>query len=189
MVKKLTTYSYLEPFLNYSVEQIHLSQIAKQLSLPHPTVRQHMNEFQRLGVIKKTSLGKLSMHHLNKDSPLITDILVLAEKDRLIRKASTSLLLAEVIQFLHTLNNVHEILIFGSSCEDVKKARDVDVLIVGKTKINTSIIEKRIGKKIHVIQVPNINKVTPALKEEIKKKHLLIKNSEKLIQWLRYTGV
>lgn len=184
MVKKLTMYSYLESFLNYNSEGIHLSEISKKLNQPHPTVRQYLNEFQEQGILRKINKGKLSIYSLNKDSQLIIDLLVLAEKDRLIRKASNELILKEVVHFLHSLTGVKEILLFGSSCEDSKKAKDIDVLIVGKTKIQPSLIEKKIGKKLHLVQVSDLNKVSSALKEEIKKKHLIVKNSEDLIQWL-----
>jgi predicted nucleotidyltransferase len=76
-------------------------------------------------------------------------------------------------------------LIFGSASEDFDKARDIDLLIIGKTdETKIKKISSRLNKELHIISVPKISKVSKTLKEEIIKKHLIIQGSESIVRWM-----
>lgn len=183
MVNKLTIWSFLEPLL-YSQEFLHLAEISRELKSPHATVRKHLNEFEKQGIVIKKTKGRLTLYKLNYSNPLIIDYLILAEKEKLVRKCQESLILKEIVSFFNEFEN-KEILLFGSVTENTKKANDIDLLIIGdvaKDKIKD--FEKKFDLKFHVIDVKSLEQVTKSLKEEIIKKHLIIQGSESIIKWM-----
>ncbi len=183
MEEKLTIWSYLEPFL-LTREPLHLADISQRLKRPHPTVRQYLHLFEQDGILTKTIKGRLTLYALNRSSPLLIDTLVLGEKERLLRVCKKNLLLGELNSFLHqSLSENHKALIFGSSVSDFKKAHDVDLLVVGK-QISVAVFENKFNIKIHLIHVNALSTVTDPLREEIRKRHLLIQGSEELLTWL-----
>jgi len=183
MVKKVTMWGFLEPLL-YLKESIHLAEISRKLKSPHVTVRKHLNYFEKQGVVIKEIKGRLTNYKLNYSNNLLMDYLVLIEKNKLIRKCHSDLLMGEIVSFLHD-NLGREILIFGSSVENLKNANDIDVLITGeKSKKNFKDFEKKFGVKFHIISPKKLEEVSDSLKEEIKKAHILIQNSEIIIKWM-----
>jgi len=186
MVQKLTKtkYYYLKSFLDFTQNEKHLAEISKELGEPHPTVRRHLNEFESKGFIKKSNKGRLTFYKLNKENPLILDLLVLVEKENLLNKLSKNLILNEVVNYLHEKNVSKEILIFGSACNDIKKANDLDLLVVGGMNLLFKELENKINKKIHLLNVKSLKEIKDSLKIEIKKNHLLVEGSESLLKWL-----
>jgi len=109
--------------------------------------------------------------------------LALSEKEKLIRKCQENLILKEVVNLLHKLEN-KEILLFGSITES-KKTNDIDVLIIGESvKDKIKDFEKKFGLKIHMIDLDSLEKVSKSLKSEIIKKHLIIQGTESVIKWM-----
>ena len=187
MVKKLTI-NPLEPFLTRPHEKLHLAEISRLLNEPHPTVRQWLNSLEKKGVLKKSNQGRLTLYSLNMENPSIVNYLIIAEKNKIIRKCEQWLVLGEIVN--HIIANFNEnikVLIFGSAAESFNSANDIDMLIVGKQDLKgLSNISKRLNKRIHPIKINNLNKVSKALRSEIIKKHLLIKGSEDFVKWLMW---
>jgi predicted nucleotidyltransferase len=165
---------------------LHLADISRELKLPHTNVRQYMAEFEKKGILKKTILGRLSFYQINKEAPMIEDYLSILEKSKLINKSQNNLRLKELASSLHKDAVGVSCLIFGSSAENEKTSNDIDLLVVGKKDISAVVkgVEARINKKIHLVHVPSLLDVSDALKEEIRKKHLIINGSEEIIRWL-----
>ena len=84
-----------------------------------------------------------------------------------------------------TLEEGSKALIFGSAAEEFQTANDVDVLIAGRGDAN-GIRErgKTLGKETHIIQVKTLAKVSPALRSEVIKKHILINGTEEFVRWM-----
>lgn len=127
------------------------------------------------------------MYRLNYNCSVIVDVLVLVESERKLREKS--LVLREVIYGLREILDVGSIaLIFGSAVENVKKAEDVDLLVVGKlsseAKKKVKKIEGKINKSVHVVEVESLGDVSGALREEVRKKHLIVQGSENIVRWL-----
>ncbi|MFW5846579.1 MAG: hypothetical protein ACOCUU_00325 [Nanoarchaeota archaeon] len=180
MVKKVTKWTFLEPFLRTS-EELHLLDISRQLRENHATVRNYLNDFEKIGILEKRNKGRLTLYRLIKENPLIIDYLCLAEKDKLIRKTKDNNILKELVSLLHKETNKPTI-IFGSAVEDLKKANDIDILTTGN--LDEEELEKIIRRKIHLVKISSLNKVTDSLKNEILKKHLIINSSEEVLKWL-----
>lgn len=185
MVKKVTNANYLviQPLL-YGEEWKHLAELSRAVGMPHVTARLYLAKLEEEGIVIKSKKGRLTLYKLNYANPLILDSIVLVEKEKLLQKCKHSLLLKEIVGFLHTLGS-KEIIIFGSAVEDIKNARDIDLILTGNMKKKTLLeAEKKIGIKFHLIRVNSLDNITFALKEEIKKKHLIISNTEGVVKWM-----
>ncbi len=185
MVEKVTIWHYLEPFLD-NRESLHLADISKRLKKPHPTVRQQLNYFEKLGILIKSYKGRLTLYKLNRTNPLIIDYLSMSEKEKTLMKSRENLILTELILFLHNhLTEQNTSLIFGSASADFKKANDIDLLITGTfNKDELKSFEKMYNIAIHLINAKDLNSISETLKEEILKKHLIIHGSEAITKWL-----
>ena len=133
MVKKVSIWSILEPLL-YLNEPLYLRELSKMLKKPHTTLRKQFQFFEKLGVITKSKKGRLSLYQINYESPLITDVVSIVEKEKVVRKCRSEPLVREVISFLHEHMIDNEIIIFGSFAENSRKANDVDLVVLGKIK-------------------------------------------------------
>jgi predicted nucleotidyltransferase len=185
MVNKLTItkYSVLEPLL-YSEEWKHLAEISREVGMPHVTARLHLNDFEHDGILSKTKKGRLTLYKLNYNNPFLINYIVLIEMEKLIRLCNTNLILKEIINFLQQLEN-KDIVIFGSSAVNPKEANDIDIIVTGLLDRDyTKTFEDKMSIKMHIISVKSLRDVKIALKNEIKNKHLIIKNSEEVIKWM-----
>ena len=185
MVNITTIWSYLEPFLE-TREYLHLAEVSQRLHQPHSTVRQYLNALEQQGVLAKSVKGRLTLYKLNLSFPLLVDYLALAEKERLIMHCRTHTLIHELVSFLHAhLKEENKALIFGSAAINAKKAGDMDILVTGKIDQEPLLrFGDTFSLQIHLITVKRLGEVTPGLKEEIRKKHLIIQGSEEIIQLL-----
>lgn len=182
MVNNITKLFVLEPLL-FKQEWTHLAEISRELKIPHPTARVYLNNFEREGVIIKQTKGNLTLYKLNYSNPIITDYIILVEKNKLINKCSKEVLLKEIVSFLHKLDN--PTIIFGSGSINIKNANDIDLIIIDNfDKHSFKEFEKKHGIKFHLMNLKKLEEISPTLKEEIKKKHLIINNSEELIKWM-----
>ena len=182
MVNNITTLSVLEPLL-FKQEWIHLAEISRELKMPHPTARIYLNDFEKEGVVIKQIKGRLTLYKLNYSNLLIIDYLILVEKNKLIKKCSKELLLKEIVSFLHESDN--PTIIFGSASIDLKNANDIDLIIIGDFEKNKfKEFERKHDIKFHLINMKKLEEISLSLKEEIKKKHLIVQDSEKIIKWM-----
>ncbi len=187
MVQKVTMLSVLDPFLSRPFSGLHLAEISREIKQPHPTVRQHLNDLEKRGVLRKSTKGRLTIYSLNCDNPLIVHYLSISEKNRMIVASESDLILKELILFLNSgLCEGNIAVIFGSAVGDIKRANDIDLLVTGNTRILEKVdaFAEKINRKIHVVNVPSLGRVSPALKNEILKKHLIVQGVDVVLKWL-----
>ncbi|MEM2139042.1 MAG: hypothetical protein QXM96_02730 [Candidatus Woesearchaeota archaeon] len=184
MVKKLTIYSALWPFLHKPKEKIHLNELARELSMNHTSLRLRLNELEKKAILKKETRGKLSLYYLNFNNPVLFYYLVNSENEKLIYFSEKWLRLKELISFFNEQNETNLVLIFGSASKDFDQAEDIDILYIGNIdKNNLDLIKKRYNLELHLIQVKNLEDISITLKEEIIKKHLIIKGADLFLRW------
>ena len=175
----------LEPFASRPREALHLADIARQLNMPHPTVRLHLARLEKQGILRKSTKGRLTLYALNFSDPLLCDCLLIMEKNRILTMCEKNVLVKEFIGLLDENIPAAEIFIFGSSVKEPKGADDIDLLVIGRcdTKKITA-FSKRYNKPIELLHVATKDKITTTFKNEIIKKHLLVSGSEQTIRWL-----
>ena len=181
MVEKRTTWLYLEPLLFDDWK--HLAEISKKVKKNHSVVRQHLSDFEKNGILKKKIVGRLTMYKFNYENSLIIDIISLVEKERIVFREK-DLIFKEMVGLIHSLD-VSIALVFGSFVDNPKKAEDIDLLLIGwidKKEIKK--IEEKLNKKIHLINIESLKDVSEGLREEIRKRHLIINGVEGVIRWL-----
>lgn len=185
MVNKITILSVLEPLL-YSKEFMHLADISRKLRVPHTTLRNYMNNLEKLSVTIKQLKGRLTMYKLNYANPLVEDFIQLAEKWKLVNRCQKEMLLKEIAQFAHENLKDSKVIIFGSAVEDIKKANDVDLLVIGKSDMRDRIklLGKRLNMEFHIISLKNLDDVSQGLKNEIITKHIMINGTEDFVRWM-----
>ena len=184
MVKKMTDWSVLEPFLNAPAQELHLALLAQKRREPHTTLRLKLAPFVEEGVLKTRKAGNMTLFRLNKEHPNLIEHLVIAEKLKLLAACRTEPLLREFSRFLRekTADGTIAIL-FGSATTKAKTAHDFDLLVIGEPPVFTEFSE-RYRKEVHLINVKRTDRITSALKQEILKNHLLLTGSEDAMRWL-----
>ncbi len=187
MVKKITKYNIIACFLNDYSKKFYLRELASLLDKPHQTIKPYVEELVKEQVLVKIQRKNLVEYNLNLQSRKIWDYLIIAEKERLIKKldseAAMKILFERLSDFL--FNNTF--IIFGSSVDKIKKGSDIDLLLIGKSNIDKVIseFEEIYNKKIHKIKVSSLNKINTTLTKEIYKKHLILNNTEQVINFFR----
>ncbi|HLC55343.1 MAG TPA: hypothetical protein VJJ75_02295 [Candidatus Nanoarchaeia archaeon] len=191
MAKIITIWRALEPML-YSDDFTHLADIARKLRLHHTTVRKYLGTFEEEGIIIKKIKGRLTLYKLNEANPLLKDYLQIIEKERLVNQCLENKLLREIVGFFHAVASGWKVVMFGSAVENIKKANDIDILLVGnghKIEMIAFYREMRAFKSkwgidVQVVHCKDFSEVNKPLKREIRKKHLFIEGAEETIQWM-----
>ena len=172
----------LECFISNSHEKITASQTAKKHKLNQKSVYLFFEQLETQGILMSEEQGKNKLYSLNQNNKeLIKQFLCAIEHLRTLffyNKNPNIKFLAE-----HLVQHIKGIAaIFGSYAKSTQKATsDLDLFIIGKFNekeilqiANTFNIEVNIKHK-------NTFK-EDTLTKEIKKHHILIKNTEKFIQ-------
>lgn len=179
MVNNLTIMS---PFLNKPFEKLHLADLSRETNIPHPTARLHLEELVNENILIKTHKGRLTLYELNFNNHQLIDYLTILEKQKLIKKCD-DLLFNELVEELKKLKK--DCLIFGSASKNLKKATDIDIIILSK-KIPKKIenISKKLNKNLHCLNIISLNQINSALRAEILNKHLIVNGTERFLKWL-----
>jgi hypothetical protein len=180
MVKKITKWFYLQPFL-FEKEPLHLLDISRKIKENHATTRKYLNDFAKEGLLRITQKGRLTLYEINKDFPLLISYISIAEKEHLIKKCSENKIFKELVHDLQK-NATKPIIIFGSSAINFAKAEDIDIICLENIKLEN--IQKKYTKKFHTIQVKKLSDIQETLKKEIEKKHITIYGVEEVVKWL-----
>lgn len=185
MVIKNTKWFYLQPFL-FSDEALHLLDISRKLNENHTTVRNHLNNFVKEGLLKVYYKGRMVFYKINFDFPLVVDYLSIAEKEFLITKCNLNKIFRELIFDVQMVSS-KPVVFFGSSVKNFLKAEDIDLITLEELKLDE--LNNKYNKEFHVLRVSSLKKISVALRNEILKKHVIVNGVEEVVKWLRLVGV
>jgi len=185
MVKKVTKAKIIVQFVNDYDKKYYLRELAVLLKKPHQTIKPYIEELVKERILIKNQRENIVEYGLNFKSKQTYDYLVIAEKERLIERLDEDTLLKVLFEKLSDFFINNTFLIFGSSVEKIKKGSDIDLLVIGSSNSNRTIdeIEEVYNKKIHKIQVNNLNKLNNTLIKEIYNKHLMFNNTEQIVRF------
>lgn len=184
MVKKITIW-ILELFLNDYSKRYYLRELATLLKKPHQTIKPYLEELAKEGILIKNKKKNILEYSLNFKDKKIYDYLVLAEKGKLINRLREDALIRILFEKLSGFFDKNTFIIFGSAADKILKGSDIDLLVIGRQKVSKEIkiFENTYNKKIHKIQIANMEKLTLTLIKEIYKKHLILNNTEQIIRF------
>jgi len=185
MVKKVTKSKIICLYANDYDKRYYLRELAFLLEKSHQTIKPYVEKLVKEGILAVKKRKNIIEYNLNFKSRQIYDYLVIAEKEKLIKRLEQDTLLGILFEKLSYFFISNTFLIFGSSVERLQKGSDIDLLIIGKSNINKIIneIEEVYNKKIHKVQVSDLNKLNNTLIKEIYKKHLIFNNTEQIIRF------
>lgn len=185
MVRKITKSKIIEQYLNNYGKTFYLREIAELLKKPHQTIKPHIEELVKEKIINKTKRKNIVEYSLNLKNKHLQDYIIIAEKEKTIEKINQEPLLKILFEKLSIHFNKNTFIIFGSATNKIEKNSDIDLLIIKNEKTDKTIknFEEVYNKKIHKIQIININKLTPTLLKEIYKKHIILNNTEEIIRY------
>ncbi len=132
-------------FLN-SMNEFHLNEIARRISMSPSTVYKEMDNIFPLGLVKKRKQGNLVLYKINKNSTIYNELRKIFLKYELAGELIKKELSKEKIKFA---------LIFGSIAKgEETDASDVDLLVIGSIvegdlMESVAELERRIGREIH----------------------------------------
>ena len=188
MVNKITKTKIIRLFANNYEKRYYLREIASLLKKPHQTVKPYVESLTKERILIKNQRKNIVEYTLNFNNNQLIDYLVIAEKERLIKRLNEDTLLKTFLEKISAYFIKNTFLIFGSSTEKIQRSSDIDLLIIGnvnKSRIEKSIseFEKIYNKKIHKVQISDLSKLTHALTKEIYKKHLIFNNTEQIVRF------
>lgn len=185
MVKKVTAPKIVEQFINNYNKKYYLREFADLLKKSHQTIKPYVEQLVKENILIKNQRKNLVEYELNFKNKQIYNYLVISEKEKLTERLNKNPLLKILFEKLSSFFMQNTFVLFGSFAENSEKKLDIDLLIIGKTNLNKALseIEEIYNKKIHKIQIDNLNKLDMVLVKEIYKKHLIFNNTEQIIRF------
>jgi len=178
----------LESFISNTDDKITASQIAKNHNLNQKSVYLFMEELEKESIMTSEIQGKNKLYYLNKDNKeIVKQFLCSIEHLRTIffyqKHPSLKLIIQKILPYIDDIAAI-----FGSYAKNTqKKTSDLDIFIAGNYD------EKEIASISSTFNIDiNIKRQTSfkedTLTKEVKKNHILIKNTEQFIreanQWI-----
>lgn len=182
----------LDTFISNTDEKITASQIAKKNSLNQKSVYLFMEELEKIGIVTSEMQGKNKLYQLNKSNKeLAKQFLCAIESLRTLyfyqQNPNIKLIIQKILPYINGIAAI-----FGSYARNTQKeTSDLDIFIAGEYD------EKEITSVTNTFNVDiNIKHQTSfredTLTKEIRKSHILIKNTEQFIQeanpWINLVG-
>ena len=185
MVKKFTKFDIIEQYLNDYDKRYYLRELAYLLKKPHQTIKPYVEELVKEGILIKNHRKNIVEYNLNFKNNKLYDYITISEKQISMKKIEENIILRILFEKLSSFLAEATFIIFGSSVNKINKESDIDLLIIGKKDIQSVIdeFEEVYNKRIHKIQIDNLNKLNKVLIKEIYKKHLIFNNTEQIIRF------
>lgn len=185
MVRKITEHLIISLYLNDYSKKYYLRELASLLKKPHQTIKPYVEELVKERILIKNKRKNITEYCLNFKNKNIYDYLIISEKQKLIEKLHQEVILNILYEKLSSSFKENTFIIFGSAVNKIKESADIDILIIGKKNISKDIedFEQIYNKKIHKVQVLDIEKLTLTLIKEIYKNHVVLNNTEQIIRF------
>ena len=185
MINKITKTNIVELFLSDYGKKYYLREIASLLKKPHQTIKPHLEGLVKEKILLKEKRKNLVEYFLNLKERKICDALTIAEKEKLMKRLEEDVHLKVLYEKLFPFFTDNTFIVFGSAAEKIKEGSDIDLLIIGKKNIDNALkdFEEIYSRKLHKVQVANLEELDLTLVKEIYKKHLIFNNTEQIIRF------
>lgn len=185
MVKKITKAEIIKHYLNNYNKKYYLRELSSLLKRPHQTIKPYVSKLVKEEILIENRRKNIVEYSLNFKNKRTYDYLTIAEKEKLIERLEEDKILNILFEKLSGFFEKNTFVIFGSAVDQTKEANDIDLLVIGRQNISKEIknFEQIYNKKIHKVQIRDIEKLTSPLIKEIYKKHLILNNTEYIIRF------
>ena len=146
IAQKVLGYFFLNP-----QEQLYTNEIAKNLNLDKRNLVKKLKEFEKGGLLKKTTRGNMKLYSINDKYPLYN------EYRRII--LATAGVEGSLRQILAGFPNISEAYIYGSYARDTMDVHsDIDLLVVGGHSVlalqhKLTALQKTLGREINAVNM------------------------------------
>ena len=175
-------YTYLEMYLDNLNKRVSLSEFEKHFNRPHQTIKNQLKALVNAKILIEEKKTRLVFYTINKENTALKEYISICEKERMFHFLDKR----PLIKRLYTLlaPKAENILIFGSAAAS-EEFNDIDLLIISKKAVKKTIkdFEETYSVKIHLIQAEKKD-LTKTLLNEIKKKHIILKNHDFFVEML-----
>lgn len=185
MVKKSTKTKIIANYLNDYGKKYYLRELSSLLGKPHQSVKPYVEALVKERILIKTKRKNITEYCLNFKDKRVYDYLIIAEKEKLIERLEEDTCLRVLFEKLSVFFRANTFVVFGSSVYKIQRGSDIDLLVVGKRNVSKGVedFEQVYNKKVHKIQVVNLEKLTSALAKEVYKKHLIFNDTERIVRF------
>lgn len=182
MVRKITKWHLLIPFLGDYQRHLILADMERELGVSHQTLRKYADSLTKKGIFVEEQKPRNVLYSINRENPMVLNYLSAAEKIVLEETLEKSMLLKRLYEMLSPYMGEVNLLVFGSSASG-RTGEDIDLLAVGRKSIKepASRFEKTYGKKIHLVSSGDFPAGRTFFKE-IMKKHLIFNGFDAFIK-------
>ncbi|MFC1690592.1 nucleotidyltransferase family protein [Nanoarchaeota archaeon] len=158
---KNNNYRILELFIEYSSRDFSIRGIARQLKLSHATVIKHIKDLVKLKLVKKKEDTLYPTYYANSENRKYK----FYKKNYIIHEINES----GLVNYLEEKLFPSSLILFGSCSKgDFNQNSDIDIFVESKeSKLDLSIYEKKLKRKINLLFEPNINKLSKELRNNI----------------------
>lgn len=183
MVRKVTKWHLMIPFLGDYQRQVILADMEREIGISHQALKKYVDSLVNGNILIKEKKPKNILYRLNKDNPMVLNYLSAAEKIVLENKLEKITLLKRLYETLSPHMTHSNFLVFGSSAGG-NIGQDIDILKVGKAEIKEEIsrFKDTYGKEIHLVNSEDFS-LNKALTREVIKKHLIFNGFDSFVKW------
>ena len=184
MVRKITKWHLMIPFLGDYHRRVILADMERELGVSHQTLKRYADMLVRAGVLIEERKPKNLMYSINRENAMVLNYISSAERILLEEAMEKEVLLKRLYEILSPYMTKKHFLVFGSSASG-RAGEDIDLLVIGTGSISDAVsrFEKTYGKKVHLVASGDFS-VSRALFVEIMKKHIIFNGFDAFIKSL-----
>lgn len=158
---KNNTYRILELFIEYPTKDFSVRGLARELKISHATILNHINDLQKLNLIKKKEATLYPTYFANTESQKYK----FYKKNWLIFK----LVETRVIEHIQKDALPSSIILFGSGAKATfTEKSDIDIFVESnEAKLDLTKYEKKLNHKINLLFEQNINNLSKELRNNV----------------------
>jgi len=170
------------PFLGEYSRSVILADMEREVNVPHQTLKKYADLLVKDGILIEDKKPRNVLYRINHENSMVLNYLSTSEKIVLEETLEKTTLLKRLYELLSPNMIKTNFLIFGSSAKG-RIGEDIDLLAVGKNNVKGSLssFEGAYGKKIHLLDVPNLT-LQKTLFKEIMKDHLILNGFDSFIK-------
>jgi len=183
MVRRLTEYHPLVPFLGDYQRSVLLAEMEREIGFSHQALKKYLALLVGKGILTEERKPKNLIYRINRGNAMVLHYIVAAERMALEEFLGRSQMLKRLYEMLSPCAGKTNVLVFGSSAKGVV-GEDIDLLAIGKSPPEDVVgrFEKTYGKKIHLIFLKSLPG-NDAFSREVMKKHLIFSGFDSFVRY------